>query len=145
MLDAYRERFEVMDDPKCRVFEIWLIERSAFQIISNMFESGVRKQYSLEKHESVMCYNKSDVEEIKSRLGVFNAMSGFAYLVDKRGESSLVCKPTCVARTLVLTYMHALIGLCGTGRIRWECHGMPIPEELETLSRVTSELLVSRR
>ena len=118
MLDAYRAHFEAKcaAERGCAVVELWLVERMFFRFMSTAFVRELRTRYpEPERQKSIICYDRADVDELKSRLGVFNSITGYAYVVDKRG------------------------------RVRWQCHGPPEPGELLTLERCISELVVSKR
>eukprot|EP00040_Diaphanoeca_grandis_P023468 m.127619 g.127619 ORF g.127619 m.127619 type:complete len:276 (+) comp29288_c0_seq2:345-1172(+) len=117
MLDTYRNHFlqTFPEDPMCQVYEVWIVERLVFRFMAKMFETNLKKITPVEYQDQTVYYSGSDAETLKQDLEVSNPVTGYVFLVDKRG------------------------------RIRWQAHGPPTPEELITLTRGTSELLVSRR
>eukprot|EP00041_Stephanoeca_diplocostata_P014139 m.253864 g.253864 ORF g.253864 m.253864 type:complete len:277 (-) comp19596_c0_seq1:1196-2026(-) len=119
MLDAYEEQFTAAfgTERKCQVFTLWIVEQAIFRkIMGSMFENSIRKTMpDVGEQERTICYLGSDVPQIKQHLDIFNAITGYAFLVDKHG------------------------------RVRWQAHGYPDAEEIVTLKRGVSELLSSSR
>ena len=113
MLDSYRHHFEatvVPSSPRARVYELWFIERWALRILKPVVQNGLRSRLPLPQQQAFAgVYIGAGIPKLHTELQVrdqsgvyfypptdwlclvcssqiFNAITGFAYLVDGQGR-----------------------------------------------------------